>query len=486
MVRVAIIRVETKPEFDIQLNHHRLKARLNHHYVINFQARADRPRSIFLGFAKAHEPWDGLGLYKKIELTTEWQTFEEDFVATANDTNARIHFDVGGSDIPVELSSVTINSIEDVASIKQHSTPIRPGKLEQRKVLSRQLPEWHDRLTVVRQVGHTRSQGTCRGLILTYHHIVEVPSDPWSLCVRPQHFAEHLEILKKRAQPLHVRQLSQSLQNEQMKDLAVVVTFDDGYADNLHNARPLLEQYDIPATVFLTTGYIGDKREFWWDELDRLLLQPGKLPGVLRLSINGTTQQWDLGDAAYYSQELWQRGRSWRVSADPPSSRHSLYLSLWRLLQRLREKERQSVIMELRAWANEEPKSRETHRALSVEEVSSLAGGGLIELGCHTVTHSVLSVLPVTTQREEIQYGKTYLEDLIGRPITSFAYPYGSERDYTMDTISIVQESGFECACSTRGAVVTRNSDRFQLPRFQVQDWDGDEFARRLSQWFDD
>jgi peptidoglycan/xylan/chitin deacetylase (PgdA/CDA1 family) len=210
----------------------------------------------------------------------------------------------------------------------------------------------------------------------------------------------------------------------------------------------------------------------------------GTLPGVLRLSINGRTQEWDLGEAAYYSEELWQRDRSWRVSEDPPGSRHSLYLSLWRLLQHLREKERRSVIMELKAWANKGPEYRETHRALSVEEVSSLARGGLIELGCHTMTHPVLSVLPLTEQREEIQYGKQYLEGLTDSPITSFAYPYGSERDYTMDTISIVQESEFECACSTRGTMVTRNSDRFQLPRVQVQDWDGDEFARRLSQWF--
>jgi peptidoglycan/xylan/chitin deacetylase (PgdA/CDA1 family) len=57
------------------------------------------------------------------------------------------------------------------------------------------------------------------------------------------------------------------------------VTFDDGYADNLYNAKPLLERYGIPATVFLITGYIEDKRQLWWEELVRLLLQPARYRG---------------------------------------------------------------------------------------------------------------------------------------------------------------------------------------------------------------
>jgi lysophospholipase L1-like esterase len=125
IIRVAIGKTETKTGYDIQLNQPHLKVKSNHRYTIAFRARADRPRSVFLGFARAHEPWNGLGLYGKIELATEWKSFQEEFVATADDDNARIHFDVGDSDISVELSSISLRGIPDGESIEPDLSPQR-------------------------------------------------------------------------------------------------------------------------------------------------------------------------------------------------------------------------------------------------------------------------------------------------------------------------------------------------------------------------
>src|SRR5262249_6249536 len=102
-----------------------------------------------------------------------------------------------------------------------------------------------------------RSWFGCKALILMYHGVAEVSSAPWSLFATPQHFAEHLEVLRQYARPMRLRRLAQAFGNVSLASRSVVVTFDDGYANNLHNARPLLERYDIPATVFLTTGYLG-------------------------------------------------------------------------------------------------------------------------------------------------------------------------------------------------------------------------------------
>jgi peptidoglycan/xylan/chitin deacetylase (PgdA/CDA1 family) len=321
-------------------------------------------------------------------------------------------------------------------------------------------------------------------LILLYHRVAELPSDPQLLCVTPQHFAEHLEILRKYGQPMRLPQLAQSIRNADLPQRAVVITFDDGYYDNLYNAKPLLERYDIPATAFVATGYIGHAREFWWDELDRLLLQPRTLPETLRLSINGNPYQFELSEAAHYNEAVYGRHRSWNVlHKHDPTPRQRLYRLLHPLLRSLPEAERWRVRDALVAWASAEPIGRSTHRALSADEVICLAEGGLIEVGAHTVTHPMLSSLPATGQRAEIQGSKAYLEEILGRPVTSFAYPYGARSDYTAQTVTIVREAGFARACSRFTDVVWRGSDHYQLPRIVVQDWPGEEFARRLKGW---
>jgi peptidoglycan/xylan/chitin deacetylase (PgdA/CDA1 family) len=333
-----------------------------------------------------------------------------------------------------------------------------------------------------RRLRHRFARG---GLILLYHCVAEVRSDPWSLCVTPRHFAEHLEILRKHGRPMRLQQLAQPLQDGNLPHRSIAVTFDDGYADNLHHAKPLLERYDMPATVFLTTGCIGQEREFWWDELDRVLLQPGTLPETLRLSVEGSPYEWDLGEAAHYSEDDYQCHRCWRAwEKVDPSARHFLYRSLYQMLQPLREGERRKVLDQLLEWAGVRPVSRPTHRTLSLEEACSLAQGELIEVGSHTVTHPVLSALSAASQRDEIQRSKTYLEELLGRPLMSFAYPYGGPSHYTVETAAIVREAGFHYACSNFADLAWRATDRFQLPRFMVPNWDGNEFARWLRECF--
>lgn len=108
LLRVAISEATTRDPWDIQLNQPNLVVKSGCSYKLTFRARADRSRTINLGFSKAHNPWDGLGLYRTIDVTPEWQDHDFEFVANADDENARIHFDVGGNGSSVELSSLIL------------------------------------------------------------------------------------------------------------------------------------------------------------------------------------------------------------------------------------------------------------------------------------------------------------------------------------------------------------------------------------------
>jgi peptidoglycan/xylan/chitin deacetylase (PgdA/CDA1 family) len=321
-----------------------------------------------------------------------------------------------------------------------------------------------------------------RAIILLYHRVVELPSDPQLLCVSPKHFAEHLQVLRKHG-PIHLKSLSQTL-HERKRRCNVIVTFDDGYADNLYNAQPLLQRFDVAATVFVTTGYIGSQREFWQDELEKVFLQPTTLPQVLRLNVNGRFYEWDLGDVARYREDLYQCYRDWNVSRqDDPTLRQQLYRLLCQMLEALPGNKPQETMGDLLSWAGIKRFARPTHRTLLPEELIRLADGGLVEVASHTENHPVLSSLPVRAQNDEIVKSKARLEEIIGQSVTSFAYPYGRRSDYTNETVAAVRDAGFHSACSNFPGSVRRDSDLWQLPRFLVRNWNGEEFADSLRQW---
>jgi peptidoglycan/xylan/chitin deacetylase (PgdA/CDA1 family) len=321
-----------------------------------------------------------------------------------------------------------------------------------------------------------------RAVVLMYHRVAEPLSDPWSLSVTPGHFAEHLQVLKKLTRAFRLRELSQRLEEGRIPRWSVAVTFDDGYCDNFQSALPLLERSGVPATVFLATGYLGSHREYWWDELDHLFLQTGQLPSTLRLMLNGTPAEWDLGPAALYQDAEFQRHRVWKAEQTPPTVRQELYRSIWQSLQRMEEGDREKVLTELFQWAGTTLKARPGYRPMTVEEAAALGKSGLVELGAHTTTHPVLSTLPAARQRDEIERSKARVQEITGAGVTSFAYPYG---DFNEESVSIVRENGFTGACSTVPGVVRKESDPLRLPRVHVGDWGGDEFERHLSEWFE-
>jgi peptidoglycan/xylan/chitin deacetylase (PgdA/CDA1 family) len=321
-----------------------------------------------------------------------------------------------------------------------------------------------------------------KAMILVYHRVAEAAVDPWALGVSPAHFAQHLQVLTAIANPISLMELAQAKSDRELPPRPVCITFDDGYADNLYAAKPALESRQVPATVFVTPGYIGVPENLWWDELAKLILDPSSRQEELSMSLNGYHYAYAFqprpGDPDGPDQHT-----KWRAWESPPGRRQTAYLAIYGMLVKLSDGEREKALQQLRRGATPY-RDRQQHRCLTEAELCELSSGDLIEIGAHTLTHRVLADLPPDQQQYEIGGSRRRLQALTGKNVTSFAYPYGKKNHFTRSTVATVRANGFTCACSNFGGLVTRSSNRFVLPRFQPMDWEGDQFAEAVEAWY--
>lgn len=269
--------------------------------------------------------------------------------------------------------------------------------------------------------------------VLLYHSIADSGFDPWDLTVSQSNFRQHAGVLAKFAAPVRLKSLMEGMRHHSLPSNCVAVTFDDGYANNLHVAEPILRAHGIPATFFVTTGPIQHGGEFWWDELG--LLVP-----------------------------------------------HDEYSSMYQTLRGESETGRMRRMAKLRTARD---MVRDSHRVLTKDELIQLAASPIADLGAHSVSHVSLASVPEPKQKDEILASKAWLERETGRSIDCFSYPFGNAADYTSSTVSLVRQAGYTIACTNRGGFASASSDRFQLPRQIVRNWSSDTFERKLRGWLE-
>lgn len=321
----------------------------------------------------------------------------------------------------------------------------------------------------VLQAKQARSRMRNSALVLGYHRIADSFSDPYGLCVRPDMFAEQLEALRTTAQVIDLNTLRKGLRRRSLPKRAVAITFDDGYVDFAEVARPLLECNDLPATVFAVTGDLG--QEFWWDRLHRLLFSPSLLPESLELTIREKVYRWSLLEAGPLSVDK-------RLSG----ARHRLLQLLYPPIQRLSPDERASALDSLQGWVEGVDRPRpQTSRAMTPDELKVVSNGGLVAVGAHTVSHQPLPTMSATAQKQQISQSKAALTEILERPVTYFSFPHGAS---CRKSRILVREIGFELAFTSYSDSVSPASDPFNLPRYWIPDWDGEEISRWLHGWF--
>jgi peptidoglycan/xylan/chitin deacetylase (PgdA/CDA1 family) len=293
--------------------------------------------------------------------------------------------------------------------------------------------------------------------------------------------------LRRHHAVLSLQELRAALAKRSLPRGAVAVTFDDGYADNLRNARPILERHRVPATVFVTSGYVGAGREFWWDELERILFFARRLPERLSLDAGGAPREWVMGTASRMNVAERLSDRRWSVlREDNPTPLHKAYREIHALLTLSTTEDRGRMMIDLREQTGDTQEHRADYLAMTREDVRSITVGGLIDVGAHTVTHPVLSSVSPEAGAHEIRQSKRDLEEMLGHAVSSFAYPYGYRGAYTAQNVEAARAAGLADAYSNFGGTVRSSADPYQLNRVLVRDWPRDEFARRVRQAFGD
>lgn len=273
--------------------------------------------------------------------------------------------------------------------------------------------------------------------ILIYHSVLAEP-DP----LRPgvpsaREFEAEMQLLSACFTPLPLVEALGALRNGTLPKRAVCVTFDDGYADNQAVALPILERYGIPATVFVSSGYLDGGR-MWNDSIIETVRKLGGQEIDLACFGLGVKTLRTVEDQNAAIEQIIETVRHWESA------------------------KRLDGVEQFQACVSNLPDDL----MLTGAQLQDLSARG-IEIGGHTRNHPILSCMSDTDAFSEIADGKKDLEERLGQPIVSFAYPNGSPGiDYTQAHVQMVRDLGFNCALSTQMGVCTASSQPFELPRF--------------------
>jgi peptidoglycan/xylan/chitin deacetylase (PgdA/CDA1 family) len=235
-------------------------------------------------------------------------------------------------------------------------------------------------------------------LVLLYHRVNdEVDLKLSKLTVSLANFEAQLLYFKE-----HFQILSLDDEWTSLHKTGLVITFDDGYADNLLNALPLLEKYNIPATIFVTTLNSNTTNEFWWDRF--------------------------VFDYYATSDFFFLPGFEEKVS-----KKECTYTFCVEIVSKLGNEDRNKWFLEFESVNKLNYKDRESYRSLTNSELRVLSEHPLINIGLHTHHHYALGGLSYQEQKEELLLSVNQLNELVTNSVKYLAVPFGSYNDNTLE-----------------------------------------------------
>ena len=289
--------------------------------------------------------------------------------------------------------------------------------------------------------------------ILTYHRVFNVadeakfPFDPALISASTTDFRDQIEYVARNFSPITFTDVVAALDHHKpLPHRAIVVTFDDGYADIYVHAFPILQRFGVPATVFLSTGYVGTREVFWFDRVSNLLFHAA--PGTLQLPglINSIT----LSDV---------------------TSRRRATEEILEYLKGIPDALRREKIEWLDATLGNAPHPEDSglSETLTWAQVGEMSRNG-IEFGSHAVSHPILTKLDDEALQFELVESRACIERQLGKVADVIAYPEGGPNAFDARVISAVKSAGYQLAMSyIPGPNLLDRVNRFAMPRLQVE-----------------
>lgn len=297
-----------------------------------------------------------------------------------------------------------------------------------------------------------------RFAILCYHRI-GTGGIPLFSNLPSQVFEDEMRFLRRRYRILSLNEMCDELENPTTGEQGIVVTFDDGYRDLYEHAFPVLQKYEIPATVFLPVTSIESGEVPWYD---RIFLALSILP------------------AEQFEIELEGR-RSFTLSSQKARIEAAAEIIGW--LRTIPDGRRREVCASLESGVPL-PQDQLSNRMLTWEQIRKMSARGVL-FGSHTMTHATVSRLTSEERRYELLDSKRLLEERIGEPVSHFAFPFGKTADCGYEALQELRQYGYRSAVTTTPGTNAPGDSLYELRRVSL----GEEqhlpmFAFKICQLF--
>jgi peptidoglycan/xylan/chitin deacetylase (PgdA/CDA1 family) len=293
-----------------------------------------------------------------------------------------------------------------------------------------------------------------RILVLTYHRFTSAPcpgrTSASNLAAQLDYLASHYTVL-----PLSTVE-SRLREGRPLPPATAAITIDDGYSDFYEIAWPVFRRRKMPATVFVVTDFVDRRRWIWTDQIPFLISRTRA--DRIALSFAGLSVD---------------------ASVQGESSRRQLASSINRMLKDQPDEAKDRLVDQIAAQCRVplpgQPPADQS--SCSWEQLREMAASG-IEIGSHTVTHPILTRVTGDRLRRELEESRGRLEDMLGRPATSFCYPNGAYNRIVRDA---VERAGYRVAVTSDNGLNDPTIDPLALRRIQNEEEDLTHFLQSTS-----